>query len=127
MSCAAERPLYERLGGYDAIAAVADDLCQRMFADPVIAVYWRGHSNDSKKRLRQFLVDYFCQVTGGPVVYQGRDMKTSHEGLGITEREWQIFLMHTLAAVVGIQAPEREREELLEIVLSLKSDIVEEP
>ncbi len=127
MSSAAEGPLYERLGGYDVIAAAVDHLFQRLIADPMIGVYWKGHSTDSRKRDRQLLVDYLCQVSGGPVAYQGRDMKTAHEGLQITEREWQIFLIHTLATAHRFQMPEREREELLDIFIRLKPGIVERP
>jgi hemoglobin len=36
------RSLYERLGGYDAIAAAVDDLLGRLVGDPQLGVYWRG-------------------------------------------------------------------------------------
>ena len=48
-----EKPLYQRLGGYDKIAAVADDFIGRLAADPRFAKFFAGFSVDSKKRLRQ--------------------------------------------------------------------------
>ena len=68
--------LCERVGGYDIIAAFVDDLLPRVVGDPEIGVYWRGHSNDTKRLERQLTVDFICEMIGGPVVYRGRDMKT---------------------------------------------------
>ena len=127
MSIASEKSLYERLGGYDAIAAATDDLLQRLTSDPDLSFYWRGHSTDSMKRDRQLLVDFLCEATGGPVIYQGRDMKTSHVGLNITEREWEIFVSHTIATLEKFQVPEQEKEEFLVCAGSLKDEIVEKP
>jgi hemoglobin len=119
------RSLYERLGGYDAVAAAVDDLLQRLTSDPQLGVYWRGHSKDSMKRDRQLLVDFLCAAAGGPVVYRGRDMKTSHEGLQISESDWRIFVEHTTATLDKFRVPAREKAEFLEAAASLKGDIVE--
>jgi hemoglobin len=121
------RSLYERLGGYDAIAAAVDDLLGRLVGDPQLGVYWRGHSKDSMKRDRQLIVDFLCAATGGPVVYRGRDMKTSHEGLQISENDWKIFMGHTVATLDRFKVPEREKAEFLAAATSLKADIVERP
>jgi hemoglobin len=127
MSTASEKSLYERLGGYDAIAAATDDLLQRLTSDPEIGVYWRGHSTDSMKRDRQLIVDFLCAALGGPVIYRGRDMKTSHAGLNISERDWQIFVAHTVATLDKFRVPEKEKQEFLACAGSLKGDIVEKP
>jgi len=122
-----EKSLYERLGGYDAIAAAVDDLLQRLTSDPEIGVYWKGHSKDSMRRDRQLVVDFLCAAFGGQVVYRGRDMKTSHEGLGISETDWQIFVRHTVATLDKFGVQGREREEFFAAEGSLKGDIVEKP
>ena len=120
-----ERTLYERLGGYDAIAATVNELLDRLFVDPEIGVYWKGHSNDSKTRDRQLIVDFMCEAAGGPVLYRGRTMKVSHEGLGIDERDWEVFMGHTVATLDHFGVPQREKDEVLSFVTSLKGDIVE--
>lgn len=119
------KSLYQRLGGYDAIAAVVDDFIGRLIADPQLGRFFAGHSTDSKKRIRQLIVDQLCQVTGGPCVYPGRDMKTSHAGLGITEAEWQATVQHLVATLDKFKVPEKEKSEVLTAVSSLKGDIVE--
>ena len=127
MSESAEKSLYVRLGGYDAIAAATDDLLGRLTSDPQIGVYWKGHSKDSMQRDRQLVVDFLCAAFGGPTIYRGRDMKTSHEGLGISESDWQVFVQHTLATLDKFGVQGKEREEFLAAAASLKGDIVERP
>src|SRR5947209_2248478 len=80
----AKKSLYDRLGGYNAVAAVVDDFIGRLVADKGFSKFFVGHSEDSLKRIRQHIVDQFCAAAGGPCLYTGRDMKTSHKGLGIT-------------------------------------------
>ena len=126
MATSSETSLYERMGGYDAIAAATDELLRRVTSDPDIGVYWRGHSTDSMKRDRQLIVDFLCEAIGGPIIYRGRDMKTSHEGLRISEREWDIFVVHVVATLDHFSVPEREKQEFLECAGSLKGEIVEE-
>ena len=117
--------LYERLGGYNAIALVVDDFIGRLVADKQFAKFFGGFSNDSKKRIRQHFVDQLCAATGGPCVYTGRDMKTAHGGLGINEKEWNAGNKHLLAALDKYKVGKKEKDEVLALVMSLKKDIVE--
>ena len=119
--------LYKRLGGYDALAAVTDDFITRLATDKTLGRFFVGASDNSKMRIRQLVVDQLCAATGGPCVYIGRDMKTSHKGLGITEEDWNISVKHLLATLTKFKVPEKEKTELLTIVSSLKGDIVEKP
>ena len=84
--------LYARLGGYDATAAVIDDLLPRLMSDPGLARFWANRAADSIRRERQLLIDFLCSSAGGPLYYTGRDMPTSHKGMGITARDWDSFL-----------------------------------
>lgn len=122
-----DKSLYERVGGYDVIAAMTDDLLQRVTKDPLIRDYWKGHSYDSMKRDRQLIVDFLCESTGGPVIYMGRDMKTSHDGLGITESDWDVFIKHTVAMLDKFVLSKKENEDCLAAILGLKDDMVENP
>ncbi len=119
-----EQSLYHRLGGYDAIAASVDDLLERLTNDPQLAVYWKGKSESSMRKDRQLIVDFMAEAAGGPVFYGGRDMRTSHTGMGITEAEWQIFMRHSAATLDHFEVPERERQEVLRFLESLKPEVV---
>lgn len=120
-----EKSLYQRVGGYDALAAVVDDFIGRLVADKRFEKFFVGHSEDSLKRIRQHILDQFCAATGGPCIYNGRDMKTSHKGLGITEADWDTAAKHLAATLDKFKVPEKEKNEILTFVTSLKKDIVE--
>jgi len=120
-----KKSLYERLGGYDAVAAVVDDFVGRLVTDKQFERFFAGHSNDSKKRIRQHIVDQLCAAAGGPCAYTGRTMKDSHTGLGISEAEWDAAAKHLVASLDKFKAPEQEKKELLAFVSSVKADIVE--
>jgi len=124
-SRAQEKSLYQRIGGYDALAAVVDDFVGRLVSDKQFERFFAGHSIDSKKRIRQHILDQFCAGTGGPCVYTGRDMKTSHAGLGISEAEWDAAAKHLVASLDKFKVPEKEKGEVLAFVVGLKKDIVE--
>lgn len=120
-----EKSLYERLGGYDAIAAVTDDFAGRLAGDKKLGKYFVGLSDDSMKKLRRHVVDFLCLATGGPCAYTGRDMKTVHTGLEITEEEWDISVKHLTDTLNKFKVPEKEKMEVLTAVGGLKKDIVE--
>lgn len=120
-----KRSLYERLGGYNAVAAVVDDFVGRLVTDRQFERFFVGHSSDSKRRIRQHIVDQFCAAAGGPCLYTGRPMKDSHAGLGITEAEWDAAGRHLVASLDKFKVGEQEKKELLAFVSSLKGDIVE--
>ena len=122
---AQEKTLYQRLGGYDAIAAVTDDMIGRLAADPQLGRFLAGLNDDSKKKLRQHFVDFLCSATGGPCLYTGRDMRTSHKGLGISDADWDASVVDLTATLDKFKVPARERAEVLAAVSSLKKDIVE--
>jgi hemoglobin len=117
--------LYERLGGYDAICAVTNDLLPRLQADSQLARYWQHRGEDGVKREKQLLIDFLCSSAGGPLFYTGRDMKISHEGMKISESDWSAFLGHLNATLDAFHVPHAEREEVVAFVQSTKPDIVE--
>jgi len=120
-----KQSLYERLGGYDKIAVIAHEYFGRIRSDPQFSRFTGGRSQDSLKRARQLLVDQLCSLTGGPCVYIGRDMKTAHGGLGISESDWEASMKHLAAALDKHKVPRQEKEELLTIVDAYRKDIVE--
>lgn len=120
-----KKSLYERLGGYDALAAVTDDFIGRLAANKQLGRFLTGLSDDSKRKLRQHVLDLLCQTTGGPCIYTGRDMKTSHKGLGITEADWESSVKDLKATLEKFKVPEPERNEVLAAISGLKNDIVD--
>jgi hemoglobin len=94
--------LYERLRGYDAIAAVAGDLMPRLMHDPQLGRFGR--------------------IAG---MMGWREMKRTHTGMRIGNRDWQLFLGHLTPTLEQFNVPARERHEVFAFVESTKADIVE--
>ena len=127
MAQATAPTLYKRLGGYDALAAVTDDFLQRLISEQQFARFFGGHSTDSLKKIRQLIVDQLCAATGGPCVYIGRDMKTTHAGLGIMNGDWDMMVKHLNATFEKFNVPAKERDDVLTALGPLKKDIVDKP
>ena len=119
-----EKTLYERLGGYDAIAAVADNLLPRLENDTQLGRFWANRGDDGIAREKQLLIDYLCTSAGGSLLYTGRDMLTSHRGMGITDSDWELFIGHLKATLAEFQVPQPEQDDVLAFIDSTRADIV---
>ena len=121
----AEKSLYERLGGYDAINAVVNNLLPRLKVDQRLGRFWQNRGSDGVEREKQFLRDFLCSSAGGPLYYTGRDMATSHRGMGISESDWTSFIGHLNATLDEFQVPELEKSQVVGFIESTKAEIVE--
>jgi hemoglobin len=120
-----DQTLYQRLGGYDAIAAVCDDLLARLQADAQLGRFWQNRGSDGIAREKQLLIDFLCASAGGPMVYTGRDMKQSHVGMGVSAGDWDLFIGHLEATLDKFALPAAERADVLGFIDSTRADIVE--
>jgi len=121
----AQESLYKRLGGYDAIAAVTDDFIGRLLSHKDLSRFFQGASDDSKMKIRQHIVDFICNKSGGPCYYTGRTMKDTHKGLKITDQDWTVAAGLLADTLKKFNVPKKETDEVLAFVTSLKGDIVE--
>jgi len=119
------KSLYERLGGYDAVAAVADDLLPRLMGDAQLGRFWEHRGEDGLRREKQLLIDFLCHSAGGPLYYTGRDMATSHRGMRISNGDWDLFVGHLQDTLAKFDVGERERTDVLAFIECTKQDIVE--
>ncbi len=116
--------LFTRLGGMDGITAFSDDFLGRVTNDPAIIPFFRGLTGDDLKRIRQHVIELLCSATGGGCAYTGKDMKTTHKDMEIDNDKWNAFTGHLNESVAKFHVPDRERNELVVIIASLKKDIV---
>ncbi len=119
-----ERSLYERLGGYEAISAVVHDFAGKLFVDPQVGSFFKGMGTDTRNSFIQKNINLVCNVTGGPCKIISRPARTVHTGLGITEAEFNIVVNHLVDTLDSFNVPAQEKQELLAIIGTLKSDIV---
>lgn len=113
--------LYQRLGGKDAIAAVVAEFVGNVAADPRINARF---ANTDIPRLKVLLTEQICQGSGGPCTYTGRDMKTTHRGMAISEAEFNALVEDLVKALNTFKVAQREQDELLGILGPMKPDIV---
>lgn len=125
---AARPSLYERLGRREGI--------RRLFSVAIDSL----HSNEDLLRqnptlaaanekvdvnmLKERVTDFFCSVTGGPCLYKGRTIRASHQHLGITEADWQVFLADTVKVMNQVGVGPTEQKELLALLGRSKAEIV---
>ena len=117
--------LYERLSGYDGISGFVGAFFSRVKADPRIGRFWQNRGEDGVRREKQLLIDFLCASAGGPLVYVGRDMETSHRGMGIDKSDWNTFRTHLEATLDHFDVPTAERADVLAFIDSTKNDIVD--
>jgi hemoglobin len=122
-----DKSLYDRLGGKKAITAVVDEFVGRVAADTRINGFFAKTAADPQ-RLASFkkkLVDQICQASGGPCKYTGKDMKTAHQGMGISGDDFNALVEDLVGALNKFNVGEKEKNELLGALGPMKSDIVE--
>ncbi len=119
------KSLYERLGGYDGITAVCNNLLPRLAGDAQMGRFWAHRGEDGIAREKQLLIDFLCNAAGGPMYYTGRDMKLSHRGMHISAKDWQAFMGHVNATLDHFKVPTGERNDVIAFIESTRADIVE--
>ena len=122
-----EKTLYQRIGGYDVIAAVVDDFIMQLGKDEAFKRFGGGRSMDSLHRTRQLVVDQVCNLTGGPCDYIGRDLKTAHAGLDITQAEWDLSIKHFQTALDDQKVAPDVQKDFIAMIQKLHDDIVMKP
>lgn len=116
--------LYERLGGYDAIASFVGLVFPRVAAHPDLAHLFRGHGLDSQQRQFQLVVEMVCRATGGPCIYIGRGMEPVHDGLGITDEMWEVFMRVIDEGIREVGIPSAEARAFREVWVAFRPGVV---
>jgi hemoglobin len=128
------RSLYVRLGGEKGITAVTEDFLARLEKEPPLDLARSNSAHPWKPTpanraiLKVRAVALMSKVTGGPDYYEavgGRDMKTAHKGMGISEAEWNMGVQRFKESLNACHVGQREQKELIDAVASLHDQIVE--
>lgn len=120
----AEPTLYKRLGGREAISLVVADFVANVAADNRINARFKGLNPVAMEKLKSNLADQMCEATGGPCAYLGKDMKTTHRGMKVTDAEWNATVEALVKSLDKFKVPAKEKGELLALLGPMKADIV---
>jgi hemoglobin len=126
LSLAADKTLYERLGGKKAITKVVDEFVNRIEKDARINHYFAQTEADAErmKKFKLNLIYQICQATGGPFRYTGKNMKDAHAGMGITSADFNALIEDLSGALDKFKVQDKEKNELLGALAPMKADIV---
>lgn len=121
--------LYARLGGFAPIAMVVDTFVNELASDPVVMA--NPNVVDSLTKgpatgpgIKYLVTEQLVAAAGGPIPYSGREMKSSHAGLGITAKEWDAAAAILVRVLDQYKVPKKEQGEILSVVGSTRGDIV---
>ncbi len=133
--------LFDRLGGEAGISNIVADFLPRAMDDPRVnwqrksvqrrffffkrreSVMW--HANpQSIETLQKHMVQFLALATGGPAQYEGKEIKTGHAGMAITNPEFDAVIGDLKASLDKLRIPNKEQKELLAIVESTRPQIV---
>jgi hemoglobin len=113
--------LYERLGGTEGIKAIANDVVDFHAQNPRISPRF---ADVDIPALKKSAAAFFITGTGGPSVYEGKDMLSAHKGMNIDHAEFMAVLDDALAALEKNGIGQREQEEVLFVLYSMRKEIV---
>ena len=123
---AAGKSLYDRLGGDKAIAKVVDDFVANVVADAKIKDVHKKHFKEGDVAgLKRKLIDQIGEATGGPEKYKGKNMKDAHQGLKITDEEFDALVGDLVKALDNNKVGKAEKDELLGLLGPMRTDVVE--
>jgi hemoglobin len=118
----AQSTLFQRLGGTEGVAAIANTLIDRVVADPQLG---RSFKDSDVARIKRLLAEQLCELTGGGCQYSGDSMKQTHAGHHIGQAEFYGMVEDLRKVLKERSVDTRSINELLRLLAPMKRDIVE--
>lgn len=116
-----EATLYQRLGGAPVMTRVVSQTVDAVVENPRLN---RSFDKVDLDRLKILIVEQICSLAKGGCEYSGDDMKTTHDGLDVTEAEFYGLVEELIIALDQTGVGLREKNELLKLLAPMKPDIV---
>jgi hemoglobin len=138
-----QKTLFDRLGGQEGVQKIVDDFTSRALEDPRVnwkrvgvtrgginfkrnvSVEWKP-SDEQIQQLKKHIAQFLSLATGGPTNYDGKEMKNAHEGLHITNAEFDASVGDFKASLDKLGIATQEQKEVLAILESSRPLVVEE-
>ena len=120
-SCAHQQPLYQRLGGEPVVTAIVDSFIERFADDTRVAPTF---AKTDIPKFRKLLIEQICNLTGGGCTYTGRSMPSAHEGMKITETQFNAIVEDLEDAMNRQRIPIELQNELIATLAPLREGII---
>ncbi len=112
---------FQGLGGKPGIKKIVDTFIPLILADPRIK---ESFTDIDMKNLAMRLEEQFCDLSGGPCKYQGKDMKEIHDGLNITRAQFNALAEDLQIAMERVGVPSRFQNKLVAKLAPMERTIV---
>lgn len=113
--------LYKAFGEKAGLVALMDDFMTRLLADPRTGPHFKPAN---QQRVKEQLVDQLCALGGGPCVYKGADMKSSHSNLEIKKSDFHALVEVLQVSMDAKGIPFRKQNEMLALLAPMNRDII---
>ena len=113
--------LYDRLGATEGITKIANDLVDNHVRNPLIG---RRFAQANVDGLKKAATAFVVSGTGGPNIYEGKDMIGTHKGMNINGDEFVAVLDDALNAMEKNNVGQREKEEIVYILVSMRKEVM---
>ena len=113
--------LYKAFGEKAGLVSLMDDFMVRLLADPRTGPHFKPAN---QQRVKEQLVDQFCALGGGPCVYKGADMKSSHANLDIKKSDFHALVEVLQVSMDSKGIPFRRQNEMLALLAPMNRDII---
>ena len=113
--------LYKAFGEKPGLIALMDDFMVRLLANPRTGPHFKP---SNQQRVKEQLVDQLCMLSGGPCVYKGADMKSSHANLDINKSDFHALVEVLQTAMDARGIPFRKQGEMLALLAPMHRDII---
>ncbi len=113
--------LYERLGGEYGINKIVDNFISEIGRDKAILPYF---AKSNVTRFRNQFIDHVCALSGGPCTYEGDAMTVVHDGMNISESDFNRVVVLLQNAMEAANTPVGAQNELIAILAPMRGDII---
>jgi hemoglobin len=117
------RPVLEQFGGEAGLTRLMDTFMAGLLADEKMGPFF---ANSDQVRVKRQLVEQFCVILGGDCTYTGRDMKSSHAGLGIDRADFNRLVEVLQVAMDQHDVPFSAQNKLLAKLAPMHREVVTE-
>jgi hemoglobin len=118
-----QAPLFERLGGRDAVADVVEKAIANHFDNPEVSTRF-NHATQPVGALVEHAVEFFCTGLTGVPSYRGRPLAEAHAGMNISEREFVAVVDDIVEAMVAVGIGPAEQHEVVGILFGMKDEVL---
>lgn len=113
--------LYQAFGEQAGIRALMDDFVVRLKADARIGEQFKDANLGN---LAKQLSDQVCQLSGGPCVYKGPDMKEAHASMDITRGHFNALVEVLQQSMDARGIPFTRQNQLLALLAPMHRDVI---